>query len=543
MSKRQITFSEDARKKILAGINKLADVVKVTLGPKGRNVVLDNKFGIPISTKDGVTVAREIFLEDPDENLGAQMVKTVASQTADSAGDGTTTSTILAQAIYKEGLKNVSKGSNPTGIKRGIDKAVKAITKKLEELAIPVTEKKEIAQVATIASNSDEEIGNQLAEAMDRVGNDGVITVEEGKSMETTLDIVEGLQFDKGYLSPYFVTNATKMEVVLENPYIFMFAGKVSNTKEFIEILETVSGKRRSLLIIAEDVDAQVLTILVVNKAKGTLQSCAVKLPGFGDFQKPMLEDLAVVVGGRAITPDLGVSLENIDVKDFGTAEQVKITKDSTTVINGKGSSDKVKERIELLKNQLKQSESDFEKDKLKERIAKLSGGIAVVRVGATTEVEMKEKKARVEDALYATRAAVDEGIVAGGGVALVRAREAIKTLTLPNKDEALGAEIVYRAALEPLMQLAYNAGEEKIEVSDKVIAESGNVGYDAATGEITDLVKRGIIDPKKVVRIALENAASVAGLCLITEALVTEIPEEPKPVQPGMPSIPGMSM
>ncbi|MBI4358318.1 MAG: chaperonin GroEL [Candidatus Omnitrophica bacterium] len=534
MAKKQIMFSDEARRAILRGVDQLSNAVKVTLGPKGRNVVLDKKFGSPTITKDGVTVAKEIDLEEPYENMGAQMVKEVASKTSDTAGDGTTTATILAQAIYREGLKNVTAGANPMALKRGIDKAVGAVVEELGKLAKTIKDKKEIAQVATIAANSDSTIGDQLAEAMDKVGKDGVITVEESKTVQTTLDIVEGMQFDQGYLSPYFVTDAERMEAVLEDPYILIHEKKISAMKDLLPLLESIAKSGKPLLIIAEEVEGEALATLVVNKIRGTLAACAVKAPGYGDRRKAMLEDIAVITGGRAITEDLGIKLENVTLKDVGRAKRVTIDKENTTIIEGAGKTVDINGRINQIKKQIEETDSDYDREKLQERLAKLAGGVAVVNVGAATETEMKEKKARVEDALHATRAAVEEGIVPGGGVALIRARNAISNLKLSG-DEQVGAQIVYRSLEEPLRQLAANSGEEGSVVAQKVLAEKGNFGFDAETGQYGDLIQKGIIDPKKVTRTALENAASIASLLLTTEALVTEVPEEERaPAMPG---------
>ncbi|OGW88952.1 MAG: chaperonin GroL, partial [Omnitrophica bacterium RIFCSPLOWO2_01_FULL_50_24] len=520
----------------------LANAVKVTLGPKGRNVVIDKKFGSPTITKDGVTVAKEIDLKEPYENMGAQMVKEVASKTSDAAGDGTTTATILAQAIYREGLKNVTAGANPMSLKRGIDKAVEAVVGELSKLAKSVKDKKEIAQVATIAANSDFTIGDQLAEAMDKVGKDGVITVEESKTVQTTLDIVEGMQFDQGYLSPYFVTDTERMEVMLEDPYILIHEKKISAMKDLLPLLESIAKSGKPLLIIAEEVEGEALATLVVNKIRGTLSACAVKAPGYGDRRKAMLEDIATLTGGKAITEDLGIKLENVTVKDLGRAKRVTVDKENTTLIEGAGKTADINGRISQIKRQIDETDSDYDREKLQERLAKLAGGVAVVNVGAATETEMKEKKARVEDALHATRAAVEEGIVAGGGVALLRARGAINRLDLSG-DEKIGSQIVYRAVEEPLRQLAENAGDEGSVIVQKVLSEKGNTGYDASTSEMVDMLAKGIIDPKKVTRTALENAASIAGLLLTTEALVTEIPEEEK-AGAGMPGgMPGGGM
>lgn len=537
-----IVFSDEARRAIQRGVDQLANAVKVTLGPKGRNVVLDKKFGSPIITKDGVTVAKEIDLEEPYENMGAQMVKEVASKTSDAAGDGTTTATILAQAIYREGLKNVTAGANPMALKRGIDKAVEAVKEELAKLAKTIKDKKEIAQVATIAANSDQTIGDQLAEAMDKVGKDGVITVEESKTVATNLEIVEGMQFDQGYLSPYFVTDTERMEAVLEDPFILIHEKKISAMKDLLPLLESVAKAGRPLLIIAEEVEGEALATLVVNKIRGTLSACAVKAPGYGDRRKAMLEDIAILTGGRAITEDLGIKLENVTLKDLGRAKRVTIDKENTTIIEGAGKTADINGRVSQIKKQIEDTDSDYDREKLQERLAKLAGGVAVLNIGAATETEMKEKKARVEDALHATRAAVEEGIVPGGGVALLRARSAINNLKLA-ADEQVGAQIVYRSLEEPLRQLAANAGEEGSVVVQKVLSEKGNFGYDAQTGQYGDLIAKGIIDPKKVTRTALENAASISGLLLTTEALVTEAPEEEKaaPSVPGGGGMPGM--
>jgi len=537
---KQILFDEEARRAILDGVDQLANAVKVTLGPKGRNVVLDKKFGSPTITKDGVTVAKEIDLECPYANMGAQMVKEVASKTSDVAGDGTTTATVLAQAIYREGLKNVTAGANPMALKRGIEKAVQAITEELSKLANPVKGKKEIAQVATIAANSDTTIGNLIAEAMEKVGKDGVITVEEAKSTQTTLEVVEGMQFDQGYISPYFVTDTENMEAVLEDPYILIYEKKISAMKDLLPILETIAKQGRPLVIISEETDGEALATLVVNKIRGTLSVCAVKAPGYGDRRKAMLEDIAILTGGKAISEDLGIKLENVTVKDLGRAKRVTVDKENTTIIEGAGKSAEITGRIEQLKKQIAETDSDYDKEKLQERLAKLAGGVAVINVGAATETEMKEKKARVEDALHATRAAVEEGIVPGGGVALLRTQSVIDNLKLKG-DEKIGAQIVRRSLEEPLRQIAENAGEEGSVVIRKVLEGKGSYGFDAQSGEYGDLIEKGIIDPKKVTRTALENAASVASLLLTTEALITDIPEEEKSMPGGMPPGGGM--
>jgi len=533
---KQLLFEEDARKAILNGVDKLANAVRVTLGPKGRNVVLEKKYGSPTVTKDGVSVAKEIELEDAYENMGAQMVKEVASKTSDVAGDGTTTATILAQSIYREGLKNVTAGANPMALKRGIDKAVEQVVAELDKNSKPIgKDKKEIAQIATIAANSDETIGNIIAEAMDRVGKDGVITVEEAKTTATTLDVVEGMQFDQGYLSPYFVTDTDRMEAILEDPYILINEKKISAMKDLLPVLEAVAKQGRPLLIIAEEVDGEALATLVVNKIRGTLNVCAVKAPGYGDRRKAMLEDIAILTGGKSITEDLGIKLENVGVGDLGRAKRVTIDKENTTIIEGAGDTKSISGRVDLIRRQIEDTDSDYDREKLQERLAKLAGGVAVIHVGAATETEMKEKKDRVDDALHATRAAVEEGIVPGGGVALIRAAAALKSIKLSG-DEKIGAEIVERALQAPLRQLAINAGDEGAVVVQQVLAESGNVGYNAATGKFEDLVEAGVIDPKKVTRSALQNACSVSSLLLTTEALITDIPEK----EPAMPPMPG---
>ncbi len=531
---KQILFNEDARKAIQSGVDQLADAVKVTLGPKGRNVVCDRKFGSPTITKDGVTVAKEIDLDDAYENMGAQMVKEVASKTSDIAGDGTTTATVLAQAIYREGLKNVTAGANPMSIKRGIEKAVGAISEALSKLTKEVKDKKEIAQVATIAANSDAEIGNLIADAMEKVGKDGVITVEEAKSTATSLDVVEGMQFDQGYLSPYFVTDTDQMEAVLEDPFILIYEKKISSMKDLLPILEETAKSGKPLMIISEETDGEALATLVVNKIRGTINVCSVKAPGYGDRRKAMLEDIAILTGGKAISEDLGVKLENITIADLGSAKRVVVDKDNTTIIEGAGSSKDIQDRVEQLKLQIEQSDSDYDKEKLQERLAKLAGGVAVINVGAATETEMKEKKARVEDSLHATRAAVEEGIVPGGGVALLRTSSVLDNLKL-DADEQVGVRIIQRALQAPLRQIATNAGAEGSVVVQKVLSGEGSFGFNAGTGEYEDMIQAGIIDPKKVTRSALENAASVSGLLLTTEALVTDIPEDDK-AEAGMP-------
>jgi chaperonin GroEL len=524
---KQIIYGEDSRQAILRGVNSLANAVKVTLGPKGRNVVLDKKFGSPTITKDGVTVAKEIELKDPLENMGAQMVREVASKTSDIAGDGTTTATVLAQAIFREGAKNVVAGANPMELKRGIEKAVEVIVDQLKKQAKPVSGQA-IAQVGTISANSDETIGTIIAEAMEKVGKDGVITVEEAKSMETSLEVVEGMQFDRGYLSPYFVTDPERMEVVLENPVILIHEKKISSMKDLLPLLEQVARASRPLLIIAEDVDGEALATLVVNKLRGTLQAAAVKAPGFGDRRKAMLEDIAVLTGGRAITEDIGIKLENIKLEDLGRAKKVTIDKDNTTIVEGSGVQSSIEGRVKQIRTQVEETTSDYDREKLQERLAKLVGGVAVIKVGAATETEMKEKKARVEDAMHATKAAVEEGIVPGGGVALIRAGKALDSLKLEG-DQAVGADIIRKSIAEPLRWIAANAGQEGSIVVQKVRDAKGEEGYNAASDKYENLVSAGVIDPVKVVRTALQNAASIASLLLTTEALVSEIPEDKK--------------
>jgi len=527
MSAKQLEFGEGARRGILAGVTKLSRAVKATLGPKGRNVVLEKKWGAPTVTKDGVTVAKEIELEDKYENMGAQMVKEVASKTSDVAGDGTTTATVLAEAIFREGLRNVTAGANPMALKRGIDKAVDAVVAKLVKLSTQVRDDRSIIKnVASISANSDETIGAIIAEAMEKVGNDGTITVEEAKGIETTLDVVEGMQFDKGYLSPYFVTDNERMEAVMEAAYVLIHEKKISNLKDLLPLLEQIAKSGKPLVIIAEDVEGEALATLVVNRIRGTFQAAAVKAPGFGDRRKAMLEDIAILTGGLAITEDLGRTLESVTLADLGRAKRVVIDKDNTTIIEGAGKSKDIVGRINLLKRQIEETTSDYDREKLQERLAKLAGGVAVINVGAATEIEMKEKKARVEDALHATRAAVEEGIVAGGGVALIRCQDAIDNAKLTG-DELIGAGIVRRAIEEPLRQIAANSGDEGATVVQKVKSLKGSMGYNAATGEYEDLMKAGVIDPAKVTRTALQNAASVAGLLLTTEVLIAEIPEK----------------
>ena len=538
---KQIIYGEQSRQAILRGVNALADAVKVTLGPKGRNVVLDKKFGSPTITKDGVTVAKEIDLKDPLENMGAQMVREVASKTSDTAGDGTTTATVLAQAIYREGARNVVAGANPMDLKRGIEKAVEAMTAEIKKMSKPVKGNM-IAQVGTISANSDTTIGTIIAEAMEKVGKDGVITVEEAKTLETTLDVVEGMQFDRGYLSPYFVTDPERMEVVLENPVILIHEKKISSMKDLLPVLEQVARLGRPLMIIAEDIEGEALATLVVNKLRGTLHAAAVKAPGFGDRRKAMLEDIAVLTGGKAITEDLGVKLENIKLEDLGKAKKITIDKDNTTIVEGAGEAKAIEGRVKQIRMQVEETSSDYDREKLQERLAKLVGGVAVIKVGAATETEMKEKKARVEDAMHATKAAVEEGIVPGGGTALIRASKALDGLKLEG-DQAVGVAIIKRAIEEPCRWIATNAGHEGSIVVAKVKESKDDVGFNAATDVYEDLVKAGVIDPAKVVRNALQNASSIASLLLTTEALVSEIPEEKKeaPAMPGGGGMGGM--
>ncbi len=523
---KQIKFDAEARQKILAGVEKLSAAVTSTLGPSGRNVILDKKFGSPQITKDGVTVAKEIELADPFENMGAQMVREVASKTNDVAGDGTTTATLLAEAVYREGLKNITAGANPMALKRGIDKASEAVVGAIAKLSKKVKDPAEIAQVATLSANGEDEIGNIISEAMDKVGKDGTITVEEAKTLETTLDVVEGMQFDKGYLSPYFVTDPEEMECVLENPYILLFEKKISNLQDMLPLLQSVAKTGRPLMIIAEDVEGEALATLVVNKLRGTFSVCAVKAPGFGDRRKAILEDIAVLTGGKLISEDLGIKLENVTLEMLGSSKKVTVDKDNTTIVQGKGKSSDISARVALIKKQIEETTSDYDREKLQERLAKLAGGVAIIKVGAATEAAMKEKKDRVDDALHATRAAVEEGIVPGGGVAYLRCQKAIDGLTLTG-DEKVGAEIVARAIEAPLRKLVSNAGQEAALVVAKVKADKGSNGYNVRTGEYADLMKCGVVDPAKVVRTALQNAASIAGLLLTTDCMVTDIPEK----------------
>ena len=525
---KQLQYSEQARGSILRGVNKLADAVKATLGPKGRNAILDKKFGAPTITKDGVTVAKEIELAEPYENMGAQLVKEVASKTSDVAGDGTTTATVLAQAIYREGVRNITAGGNPMEIKRGIDKAVEVVIGELKKISKPCQSKKEISQIGSISANNDATIGDLIAEAMDKVGKDGVITVEEAKSMSTSLDVVEGMQFDRGYISPYFVTNADRMEATMEDAFLIIVEKKVSAMKDLLPILEQVAKMGKPLVIIAEDVEGEALATLVVNKLRGTLNVAAVKAPGFGDRRKAMLEDIATLTGGQVISEEVGLKLESVKLTDLGRAKRVNIDKDNTTIVEGAGDPKRIEGRVKQLKTQVEETTSEYDKEKLQERLAKMVGGVAVINVGAATETEMKEKKARVEDALHATKAAVEEGIVPGGGVALLRSITALDKLKL-NHDQQVGVNIVQRSLEEPIRQISINAGAEGSIIVEKVKTESALRGYDAATGEYVDMVDAGVIDPTKVVRCALQNAASVSGLMLTTEVMVTDIPEEKK--------------
>ncbi|HXE74077.1 MAG TPA: chaperonin GroEL [Candidatus Xenobia bacterium] len=535
MPAKQVVHGEESRQAILRGVNILANAVKITLGPKGRNVVIEKKFGPPSITKDGVTVAKEIELKDPLENMGAQMVREVASKTSDVAGDGTTTATVLAQCIFREGLKNVAAGSNPMALKRGVEKAVETVVEEIKKLSKPVAGDA-IEQVATISANNDRTIGKIIAEAMKKVGKDGVITVEESKTMETTLEVVEGMQFDRGYLSPYFITDPERMECKLEDVYILIHEKKISSMKDLLPLLEQIARAGKPLLIIAEDVEGEALATLVVNKLRGTLQCCAVKAPGFGDRRKAMLEDIAILTGGKMIAEEVGIKLENIKLEDLGFAKKVTIDKDNTTIVEGRGKQDAIEGRVKQIRTQIEETTSDYDREKLQERLAKLVGGVAVIKVGAATETELKEKKARVEDAMHATRAAVEEGIVPGGGVALIRCLSALDKVKAEG-DEHIGVNIVRRALEEPLRQIALNAGSEGAIVAEQVKAHKDvNYGFNAETGEFGDLVKAGVIDPAKVTRLALQNAASIAALMLTTEALVAEVPEEEKKAAPGMP-------
>jgi len=548
---KQLLFSDDARRQILSGVEQLARAVKITLGPKGRNVVIDKKFGSPTITKDGVTVAKEIELENVYQNMGAQMVKEVAEKTSDNAGDGTTTATVLAESIYREGLKNVTAGANPMALKRGIEKAVEKVIEELKKFSVPIKDKKEVAQVASIAANCDVAIGDLIAEAMDKVGKDGVITVEEAKSIATTLEVVEGMQFDQGYLSPYFATDTERMEVVMDDPYILIHEKKISSLKDLLPLLEKVARSGKPLLLIAEEIEGEALATLVVNKIRGTLQVAAVKAPGYGDRRKAMLDDIAVLTGGKAITEDLGIKLENVDIGDLGKAKRIKIDKENTTIVEGAGKGQAISGRIAQLRKQIEGTDSDYDKEKLQERLAKLAGGVAVINVGAATETEMKEKKARVEDALHATRAAVEEGIIPGGGVGLLRCIPALDKLK-GDEDEKIGVDIVRRALEEPIRQLTFNAGLEGSVIVQRVKQEKTNTGFNVATGEYVDMIAAGVMgeyvdmiaagvmDPTKVTRTALQNAASIAALLLTTEAIIADMPEKDKPGMPPMPGGPG---
>jgi len=536
---KQLLFSDDARRQILSGVEQLARAVKITLGPKGRNVVIDKKFGSPTITKDGVTVAKEIELENVYQNMGAQMVKEVAEKTSDNAGDGTTTATVLAESIYREGLKNVTAGANPMALKRGIEKAVEKVIEELKKFSVPIKDKKEVAQVASIAANCDVAIGDLIAEAMDKVGKDGVITVEEAKSMATTLEVVEGMQFDQGYLSPYFSTDTERMQVVMDDPYILIHEKKISSLKDLLPLLEKVARSGKPLLIIAEEVEGEALATLVVNKIRGTLQVAAVKAPGYGDRRKAMLDDIAVLTGGKAITEDLGIKLENVDIEDLGKAKRIKIDKENTTIVEGAGKGQAINGRIAQIRKQIEGTDSDYDREKLQERLAKLAGGVAVINVGAATETEMKEKKARVEDALHATRAAVEEGIIPGGGVGLIRCIPALDKLK-GDEDEKIGVDIVRRALEEPIRQLTFNAGLEGSVIVQRVKQEKTNTGFNVATGEYVDMIAAGVMDPTKVTRTALQNAASIAALLLTTEAIIADMPEKDKPGMPPMPGGPG---
>ena len=546
MTAKQVLFGNDARSRMVNGVNVLADAVKVTLGPKGRNVVLERAFGGPTITKDGVSVAKEVELKDKFENMGAQMVKEVASKTSDNAGDGTTTATVLAQAIVDEGMKYVAAGMSPMDLKRGIDKAVAAAIEQLHSLSKPTTTSKEVAQVGAISANSDHEIGDIIAEAMEKVGKEGVITVEDGKSLHNELEVVEGMQFDRGYLSPYFINNPDKQVALLENPYLLLVEKKISNIRDLLPILEQVAKSGRPLLIIAEDIEGEALATLVVNSIRGVLKTVAVKAPGFGDRRKAMLEDIAILTGGTVISSDVGLTLEKATLAELGSAKKVEVNKESTTIIDGAGKEDQIEARVKQIRAQMEETSSDYDREKLQERVAKLAGGVALIKVGAATEVEMKEKKARVEDALHATRAAVEEGVVAGGGVALIRAKQAIKEIKGDNPEQDAGIKIVLRAMEEPMRQIVRNAGDEPSVVVDRVANGKGNFGFNAQTGEYGDMIEMGVLDPTKVTRTALQNAASVASLILTTECMIADMPED-KPAMPpmgmggGMGGIPGM--
>ena len=542
MAAKEVKFSDSARDRMVAGVNVLANAVKVTLGPKGRNVVLDRSFGGPTVTKDGVSVAKEIELKDKFENMGAQMVKEVASKTSDIAGDGTTTATVLAQSIVREGMKYVAAGMNPMDLKRGIDKAVAATVEELKKLSKPCSTSKEIAQVGSISANSDSDIGQIIADAMDKVGKEGVITVEDGKSLNNELDVVEGMQFDRGYLSPYFINNQDKQVAVLENPFVLLFDKKISNIRDLLPVLEQVAKAGRPLLIIAEDVEGEALATLVVNNIRGILKTCAVKAPGFGDRRKAMLEDIAILTGGQVIAEEVGLSLEKATLAELGQAVRIEVGKENTIIIDGAGEAARIEDRVKQIRKQIEEATSDYDREKLQERVAKLAGGVAVIKVGAATEVEMKEKKARVEDALHATRAAVEEGIVAGGGVALLRARaQLVGKLKGENSDQEAGIKIVLRAMEQPLREIVSNAGDEPSVVVNKVTEGKGNYGYNAASGEYGDMVEMGVLDPTKVTRTALQNAASVAGLMLTTDCMVAELPEDKPAAMPGMGGMGGM--
>ena len=546
MTAKQVLFGNDARSRMVNGVNVLADAVKVTLGPKGRNVVLERAFGGPTITKDGVSVAKEVELKDKFENMGAQMVKEVASKTSDNAGDGTTTATVLAQAIVDEGMKYVAAGMSPMDLKRGIDKAVAAAIEQLHSLSKPTTTSKEVAQVGAISANSDHEIGDIIAEAMEKVGKEGVITVEDGKSLHNELEVVEGMQFDRGYLSPYFINNPDKQVALLENPYLLLVEKKISNIRDLLPILEQVAKSGRPLLIIAEDIEGEALATLVVNSIRGVLKTVAVKAPGFGDRRNAMLEDIAILTGGTVISSDVGLTLEKATLAELGSAKKVEVNKESTTIIDGAGKEDQIEARVKQIRAQMEETSSDYDREKLQERVAKLAGGVALIKVGAATEVEMKEKKARVEDALHATRAAVEEGVVAGGGVALIRAKQAIKEIKGDNPEQDAGIKIVLRAMEEPMRQIVRNAGDEPSVVVDRVANGKGNFGFNAQTGEYGDMIEMGVLDPTKVTRTALQNAASVASLILTTECMIADMPED-KPAMPpmgmggGMGGMPGM--
>lgn len=546
MTAKQVLFGNDARSRMVNGVNVLADAVKVTLGPKGRNVVLERAFGGPTITKDGVSVAKEVELKDKFENMGAQMVKEVASKTSDNAGDGTTTATVLAQAIVDEGMKYVAAGMSPMDLKRGIDKAVAAAIEQLHSLSKPTTTSKEVAQVGAISANSDHEIGDIIAEAMEKVGKEGVITVEDGKSLHNELEVVEGMQFDRGYLSPYFINNPDKQVALLENPYLLLVEKKISNIRDLLPILEQVAKSGRPLLIIAEDIEGEALATLVVNSIRGVLKTVAVKAPGFGDRRKAMLEDIAILTGGTVISSDVGLTLEKATLAELGSAKKVEVNKESTTIIDGAGKEDQIEARVTQIRAQMEETSSDYDREKLQERVAKLAGGVALIKVGAATEVEMKEKKARVEDALHATRAAVEEGVVAGGGVALIRAKQSIKDIKGDNPEQDAGIKIVLRAMEEPMRQIVRNAGDEPSVVVDRVANGKGNFGFNAQTGEYGDMIEMGVLDPTKVTRTALQNAASVASLILTTECMIADMPED-KPAMPpmgmggGMGGMPGM--